>query len=167
MAQGVQAETRQALTNMGEILKASGSSLDKVLKTTVFLRDMNDFNAVNEVYATVRNKEIHFCTINGRLTNVEEPYSSSSRSSLLVAASKLPACPRMPLLKLNVSLWPTSKKGQISCSNKRNPRVCVCTIRLWTNIKRQYKTQTQTKQTCSVLRCIMPSLFTLGKKEKF
>ncbi|KAL1929679.1 hypothetical protein VTP01DRAFT_1817 [Rhizomucor pusillus] len=52
MAQGVQAETRQALTNMGEILKASGSSLDKVLKTTVFLRDMNDFNAVNEVYAT-------------------------------------------------------------------------------------------------------------------
>lgn len=57
LAEGVQAETRQALINMGEILKASGSSLDKVLKTTVFLRDMNDFNAVNEVYATVRWKK--------------------------------------------------------------------------------------------------------------
>ncbi|XP_044726998.1 2-iminobutanoate/2-iminopropanoate deaminase-like [Chrysoperla carnea] len=47
---GVQNETRQALINLGNVLKAAGSSYEKVLKTTVFLDDINDFNAVNEVY---------------------------------------------------------------------------------------------------------------------
>ena len=49
---GVQAQTRQSLTNAGQILEAAGSGLDKVVKTTVFLADMNDFAAMNEVYAT-------------------------------------------------------------------------------------------------------------------
>ena len=40
------------LTNVKAILGASGTSLDKVVKTTVFLSDMNDFAAMNEVYAT-------------------------------------------------------------------------------------------------------------------
>jgi 2-iminobutanoate/2-iminopropanoate deaminase len=48
---GVQAETRQALTNLKHVLEAAGSSLDHVLKTTVFLRDINDFAAMNAVYA--------------------------------------------------------------------------------------------------------------------
>lgn len=48
---GVEAETRQALTNLGNILKAAGSSLDNVVKTTVFLRDINDFARMNAVYA--------------------------------------------------------------------------------------------------------------------
>ncbi len=47
---GVEAETRQALTNLKHVLEAAGSSLDNVLKTTVFLRDMNDFARVNAVY---------------------------------------------------------------------------------------------------------------------
>lgn len=38
---------------MAEVLKASGSGLDKVVKTTVFLKDMNDFVAMNEVYGSV------------------------------------------------------------------------------------------------------------------
>lgn len=47
----VRAQTRQVLRNLEAVLNAAGSSLDRVLKTTVFLADMNDFAAVNEVYA--------------------------------------------------------------------------------------------------------------------
>jgi 2-iminobutanoate/2-iminopropanoate deaminase len=43
-------QTRQALANLKALLAASGSSLDRVLKTTVFLADMNDFAAMNAVY---------------------------------------------------------------------------------------------------------------------
>ncbi len=48
---GVEAETRQALTNLKHILEAAGASLDDVIKTTVFLRDINDFAKMNGVYA--------------------------------------------------------------------------------------------------------------------
>ena len=48
----VQEQTRTILTNMGNILEAGGSGLDCVVKTTVFLDDINDFAAMNEVYAT-------------------------------------------------------------------------------------------------------------------
>lgn len=48
---GIRAETRQALTNIRHVLEAAGSSLDRVVKTTVFLRDMRDFIEMNEVYA--------------------------------------------------------------------------------------------------------------------
>lgn len=47
---GVQAQARQALVNMGEILKAAGCSYENVVKTTVLLADMNDFTNVNDVY---------------------------------------------------------------------------------------------------------------------
>jgi 2-iminobutanoate/2-iminopropanoate deaminase len=46
------AQTRRAFQNVGEILKAGGASFDHVVKTTVFLVDMNDFAAMNEVYGT-------------------------------------------------------------------------------------------------------------------
>ncbi|XP_057683838.1 2-iminobutanoate/2-iminopropanoate deaminase isoform X1 [Corythoichthys intestinalis] len=49
---GVQAQAKQALVNMGEILKASGCNYSNVVKTTVLLADINDFNGVNEVYKT-------------------------------------------------------------------------------------------------------------------
>lgn len=45
-------QTTQVLKNLSEVLKAAGSRLNKVLKTTVFLKDMNDFVEMNEVYAT-------------------------------------------------------------------------------------------------------------------
>jgi 2-iminobutanoate/2-iminopropanoate deaminase len=48
---GVEAETRQALQNLRAVLEAAGSCLENVIKTTVFLRDMNDFAAMNGVYA--------------------------------------------------------------------------------------------------------------------
>ena len=48
----VETETYQALTNIKEILEAEGSSLENVIKTTVFLRDMNDFSLMNTVYST-------------------------------------------------------------------------------------------------------------------
>jgi 2-iminobutanoate/2-iminopropanoate deaminase len=44
-------QTRQVLTNLRAVLEAAGSPLDHVLKTTVFLADMNDFAAMNDVYA--------------------------------------------------------------------------------------------------------------------
>ena len=46
----VEAQTRQALTNIVGILDDAGTTIDNVLKTTVFLRDMNDFAAMNAVY---------------------------------------------------------------------------------------------------------------------
>lgn len=49
---GVKAETKQALENLKKILEAAGSDLDHVMKTTVFLNDINDYAAVNEVYGT-------------------------------------------------------------------------------------------------------------------
>ncbi|XP_053322243.1 2-iminobutanoate/2-iminopropanoate deaminase isoform X2 [Spea bombifrons] len=47
---GVKNEAKQALINMGEILKAAGSDYNNVVKTTVLLADINDFNDVNEIY---------------------------------------------------------------------------------------------------------------------
>ena len=48
---GIEAETRQALTNLKHVLEAAGLSLSEVVKTTVFLRDINDFAAMNGMYA--------------------------------------------------------------------------------------------------------------------
>jgi 2-iminobutanoate/2-iminopropanoate deaminase len=48
---GVGEQTEQALKNMAAILEAAGSSLDKLLKTTVFLVDLADFGGMNDVYA--------------------------------------------------------------------------------------------------------------------
>ena len=50
-AETIAEQTEQACKNMGEVLKAAGTSFDKVLKTTCFLADMGDFAAFNEVYA--------------------------------------------------------------------------------------------------------------------
>ena len=46
----VSEQTDQVLHNLGQVLKAAGTSLDNVVKTTVFLADMNDFAEMNEVY---------------------------------------------------------------------------------------------------------------------
>ena len=50
---GVQAELRQALTNLGALLAGEGASLSDVVKTTVFLRHIDDYAAMNEVYVDV------------------------------------------------------------------------------------------------------------------
>ena len=48
---GIEEQTEQALKNLQALLEAAGSGLGKVVKTTVFLNDMNDFGAMNAVYA--------------------------------------------------------------------------------------------------------------------
>ena len=48
---GIEAQTRQSLDNLSAVLKAGGASLGSVLKTTVFLKDMNDFATMNGIYA--------------------------------------------------------------------------------------------------------------------
>ena len=47
----VEEQTRQVLTNLRNVLEAAGSSLENVIKTTVFLKDMNDFPKMNSIYA--------------------------------------------------------------------------------------------------------------------
>jgi 2-iminobutanoate/2-iminopropanoate deaminase len=48
---GIQEQTEQVLRNLMAVLEAAGSSLERVVKTTVFLSNLNDFGAMNEVYA--------------------------------------------------------------------------------------------------------------------
>ncbi len=51
VAGGVEEQTRQSLNNLKYVLEAAGSSMEQVVKTTVFLRDMADFPKMNPVYA--------------------------------------------------------------------------------------------------------------------
>lgn len=46
----IQSETRQAMKNLKNILEAAGSSLEKIVKATLFIKDMNEFPLINEVY---------------------------------------------------------------------------------------------------------------------
>jgi len=48
---GIAPETRQVLENLKAILESAGSSLEKVVKTTVFLQSMDDFGVINEIYS--------------------------------------------------------------------------------------------------------------------
>ena len=47
----IEGQTRQAISNLEQVLEAAGAGLDRVVKTTVFIKDMNDFAALNAVYA--------------------------------------------------------------------------------------------------------------------
>jgi 2-iminobutanoate/2-iminopropanoate deaminase len=50
LREGVAAQTEQALLNLGAILEAAGSSLDDLVKTTIFYANVEDFGTINEVY---------------------------------------------------------------------------------------------------------------------
>jgi 2-iminobutanoate/2-iminopropanoate deaminase len=54
---GIEAQTKQSLTNLAAVLAAGDSSLNKVLKTTVYLKDIKDFAAMNIVYSQFFNGE--------------------------------------------------------------------------------------------------------------
>ena len=58
LPEGVEAQTHQALKNLSAVLEAAGSDFDHVVKTTVFLDDINDFGAVNAVYAEYFKNEV-------------------------------------------------------------------------------------------------------------
>ena len=51
VAEGLEAQAHQVFKNLTELLKAAGSDMSKVVKTTVFIKDMNDFAAINAIYA--------------------------------------------------------------------------------------------------------------------
>ena len=51
LAEGVEAQARASMRNVGEILKAAGASYGDVVKTTIFVKDLADFKTVNTVYA--------------------------------------------------------------------------------------------------------------------
>ena len=52
----VEAQAKQAIGNLSELLLAAGTSCANVIKTTVFIKDMNDFGKINEVYASFFSK---------------------------------------------------------------------------------------------------------------
>ena len=49
--EGVEAQAEQAMTNVKNLIEAAGSSIDNVVKTTVFIKNMDDFAKINEIYA--------------------------------------------------------------------------------------------------------------------
>lgn len=48
---GVEAQARQAFSNLANLLEAAGTSMAQAVKTTVFIKEMNDFGRINEIYA--------------------------------------------------------------------------------------------------------------------
>ena len=50
--EGVEAQSNQALSNLKNLIEASGADISQVVKTTVFIKEMNDFTKINEIYAT-------------------------------------------------------------------------------------------------------------------
>jgi len=52
LAGDIKTQTRRVLESLAAVLEAAGSSMDRVVKTSVFLKDMNDFGAMNEEYAS-------------------------------------------------------------------------------------------------------------------
>lgn len=55
--EGIEAQARQAIGNLCELIKESGVLVDDVIKTTVFIKDMNDFSKVNAVYSEFFKKD--------------------------------------------------------------------------------------------------------------
>ena len=51
LAEGLEAQANQVFTNIGALLAAAGSDIAKVVKTTVFIKNMDDFGKINEIYA--------------------------------------------------------------------------------------------------------------------
>ena len=77
---GIKEQTRQALNNLQAILREAGLSMGNVIKTTVFMADMDDFAAMNEVYAEF------FAEQGGKAERLTEPYPARSA----VAVKTLP-----------------------------------------------------------------------------
>lgn len=56
MPEGIEKQTEQSILNIKSILEEAGSSLENVVKTTVYLKDMNDFNSMNQMYSKFFNE---------------------------------------------------------------------------------------------------------------
>ena len=55
--EGVEAQAEQALTNVKNLIEAAGGSIENVVKTTVFIKDMNQFSIINDIYKEYFNKD--------------------------------------------------------------------------------------------------------------
>ena len=55
--EGIEAQAKQALTNVKNLVEAAGLSMDDVIKTSVFIKNMDDFAKINEIYATFFTKD--------------------------------------------------------------------------------------------------------------
>ena len=78
IAEGIEAQTEQALVNLGAVLAAAGASMDDVVKTTIFYADVEDFGRLNEVYARhmpdpppARSAPAHIRLPRGLLVSIE------------------------------------------------------------------------------------------------
>jgi 2-iminobutanoate/2-iminopropanoate deaminase len=78
IADGIEAQTEQALVNLAAVLHAAGSSMDDVVKTTIFYSDVEDFGRLNEVYARhmpdpppARSAPAHVRLPHGLLVSIE------------------------------------------------------------------------------------------------
>lgn len=78
----VQEHTRQCIRNIEKALKAAGASLNDLVKVNIFLKDMGDFNAINEVYEQV---SVHD---RSKSTNRETPAEPRRRVSQMIPAPK-------------------------------------------------------------------------------
>ena len=58
VSNSIEEQTKQVCINISEILKAAGSNIDNVIKTTVFIKNMSDFAKVNEIYANYFKNDI-------------------------------------------------------------------------------------------------------------
>ena len=58
----VEAQARQAIGNLKNLIEASGSSMEKVVKTTVFIKDMNDFGKINDIYKEFFTSDFPACS---------------------------------------------------------------------------------------------------------
>ncbi len=57
VVEGIEAQARQALSNVRALLESQGSGMEQIIKTTVFIKNMDDFAKVNEVYASFFEKD--------------------------------------------------------------------------------------------------------------
>lgn len=56
LVEGLKAQTKQSLSNLTAVLKSAGAGLNTVIKTTIYLADINDYAVVNEIYAAAMGK---------------------------------------------------------------------------------------------------------------
>lgn len=56
---GIEEQTRQVLDNLSAVLEAAGTNLNNIIKTTCFIKDMNDFSKLNEVYGSYFNSGVY------------------------------------------------------------------------------------------------------------
>ena len=97
---GVEAQTRQALVNMGHLLKAAGCDHRHVVKTTVLLKDIKDFPVVNDVYAEFFREDPP-----ARATYQVLPLKQYVSVTVTCFPQRWELCPGLQVLKWRLLLW--------------------------------------------------------------